>query len=83
MTTVVHHPSSMDELAKDYIQAKADQAELDLLRQYFLLALSKMPDQTMRVSLTEQATLGDLPIALQAKSDVQTGAVYFRAVEVN
>jgi hypothetical protein len=72
----------MDELAKDYIQAKADQAELDLLRQYFLLALSKMPDQTMRVSLTEQATLGDLPIELQAKSD-ENGAVYLRAVQVN
>lgn len=72
--------SPIEQLAADYAQAKADQAELDLLRQYFLLALTKMPDQTMRVSLTEQAQLGALPIELQARAD-DNGAVYFRAVE--
>lgn len=73
--------SSIEQLAADYAQAKHDQAELDVLRQYFLLALSKMPDQTMRVSLTEQAQLGELPLQLQAKAD-DGGAVYIRAVPV-
>lgn len=71
--------SAIEALALDYANAKADQAELDVLRGYFLLALSKMPDQTMRVSLTEQAHLGDLPLRLQAKAD-DGGAVYIRAV---
>jgi hypothetical protein len=73
--------SGIEALALDYANAKADQAELDVLRAYFLLALSKMPDQTMRVSLSEQAQLGELPLQLQAKAD-KSGAVYIRAVEV-
>jgi len=57
------------------------QHQLDVLGEYFLLALAQLPENTLKVSLTEQALLGELPLALQARSDAH-GNVIFRAVEV-
>ena len=74
---VVYHPTMQDvktELA-------LTQHQLDLLGEYFLLALAQLPENTLKVSLTDQALLGELPLALQAKSD-DHGNVIFRAVEV-
>jgi hypothetical protein len=75
---VVHHPTAQDlktELA-------VTQHQLDILGEYFLLALNQLPEGTLKVSLTEQALLGELPLALQARTD-ENGAVIFRAVNAN
>lgn len=71
--------SPIEQLALGYAEAKADQAELEVVRAYFLLALTKLPDSTLEVSLTEQAQLGELPLQLQARAD-DSGVVYIRAV---
>ena len=76
--TVVHHPV----LTNLRTELAVTQHQLDVLGEYFLLALNQLPEGTLKVSLTEQALLGDLPLALQARSD-ENGAIIFRAVESN
>ena len=80
MTAVVEQPveTSAEDLA---LELSITQQQLDVLGEYFLLALAQLPDNTLTVSLSEQALLGELPLALQAKSD-DHGNVIFRAVEV-
>jgi len=80
VTAVVEQPveTSAEDLA---LELSITQQQLDVLGEYFLLALAQLPDNTLTVSLSEQALLGELPLALQAKSD-DHGNVIFRAVEV-
>lgn len=75
---VVHHPGEADALQ----ELAATQQQLDLLGVYFLLALSKLPNNTLTVSLPEQMNLDKVPLALQGKMD-DKGNTHFRAVEVN
>lgn len=60
----------------------ATQQQLDLMGSYFLLALAKLPDNTLTVSLPEQMSLDKVPLVLQGKTD-KHGNTHFRAVEVN
>lgn len=73
---VVHHPV----LTNLKAELAYTQVQLDLLGEYFLLALKQLPEGTLEVSLTEQAQLGTLPLALQVRSD-ENGKIYFRAVD--
>lgn len=73
---VVHHPV-LTNLKAELVHT---QHQLDLLGEYFLLALKQLPEGTLKVSLTEQAQLGTLPFALQARSD-ENGNVFFKAVD--
>lgn len=72
--------SQIEAWALDYAQAKGDQEELVLTRQYLLLALSKLPKRELKVTLSEQAELNKQPWKLQAKSD-DKGTLFFRAVK--
>lgn len=74
--TVVHHPV----LTNLKTELAVTQHQLDLLGEYFLFALNCLPGKQLKVSLTEQAQLGKVPLALQARSD-DHGNIIFRAVE--
>ena len=74
--TVVHHPV----LTNLRTELAVTQHQLDVLGEYFLLALAQLPENSLKVSLTDQALLGELPLALQARSD-DHGNIIFRAVE--
>ena len=67
-------------MAADYAQAKADQAELVLTRQFLLKAISQLPKRELKVTLTEQADMAAEPFKLQAKRD-DKGTLHFRAVK--
>jgi len=54
--------------------------QLFITRQYLLLAINQLPRKELKVTLKEQAELGDQPLMLQAKSD-DKGTTYFRAVK--
>jgi hypothetical protein len=71
--------SAVEQLAQDYAEAKADQAELESLRPVLALAISKLPRQTLKVSLSDRAKFGEL--ALQMKVESKSGAILFRAVK--
>lgn len=73
--------SDMEQVQQVIQELAVTQHQLDVLGEYFLLALAQLPENTLKVSLTEQALLGMLPLALQARSD-ENGNVVFRAVEV-
>lgn len=60
----------------------ATQQQLDLMGAYFLLALAKLPNNTLTVSLPEQVSLDKVLLVLQGKTD-KHGNTHFRAVEVN
>jgi len=75
---VVHHPV----LTNLRTELAVTQHQLDILGEYFLLALNQLPEGSLTVSLTEQAQLGELPLALQARSD-DHGNIIFRAVEAD
>lgn len=79
--TVVHHPNEQESLLDTQRELAATQQQLDLLGKYFLLALAKFPDNTMKVSLPEQMSLDKIPLVLQGKTD-KHGNTHFRAVEV-
>lgn len=72
--------SSIEQLAFDYAEAKADQAELVVTRQYLLKAISLLPRRELKVTLSEQADMAAEPFLLQAKRD-DNGTVSFRAVK--
>lgn len=74
--SVSHHPV----LTNLKTELAATQHQLDILGEYFLLALNCLPGKQLKVSLTEQAQLGKVPLALQARSD-ENGNVFFKAVE--
>lgn len=81
MTTVTESkPEQHPVLTRLKSELAITQQQLDVLGEYFLLALKQLPKGTLTVSLTEQAQLGELPFALQAKSD-KSGNIIFRAVE--
>jgi len=63
-------------------QQQFEQLEMQLFitRQYLLLAINQLPRKELKVTLKEQAELGDQPFKLQAKSD-DKGTTYFRAVK--
>lgn len=83
MTTVTESkPEQHPVLTRMKEELAITQQQLDVLGEYFLLALNKLPEGILKVSLTEQAQLGKTPLALQARSDVN-GNVIFRAVEAN
>jgi len=73
---VTHHPV----LTNLRTELAVTQHQLDILGEYFLLALAQLPENSLKVSLTDQALLGELPLALQARSD-DHGNIIFRAVE--
>jgi PHD/YefM family antitoxin component YafN of YafNO toxin-antitoxin module len=70
----------LEKLAMDYAQAKADQEELVITRQYLLKAISLLPKKELKLSLTEQAELNQQPFKLEAKNDAK-GTLFFRAVK--
>lgn len=72
--------SAIEQLAFDYAEAKADQAELVVTRQYLLKAISLLPKRELKVTLTEQADMGAEPFRMQAKRD-DKGTLHFRAVK--
>lgn len=73
--------SAIEQLARDYLEAKADQEELEkVLRPILALAISRLPQKQLKVSLADQAKLGELD--LQMKVESKSGAVWFRAVKV-
>lgn len=74
-------PSQMEKFFQDYIQAKADQAELETARQVLALALSKLDKKQLKITLSDQARLGT-EWDLQMKRESQSGSVLFRAVKV-
>lgn len=74
--------SDMEQVQQVIQELAIAQHQLDLLGEYFLLALAQLPENSLTVSLTDQARLGELPLALQARSD-ENGAVIFRAVNAN
>lgn len=76
--TVVHHeePNAIEELLTDYQQAKADQAELENAKHVLALAISRLPKQQLKVSLTDMAHFGELD--LQMKRESKSGAILFR-----
>lgn len=67
-------------LQQTQAELAATQHELDLLGEYFLMSLDKLPRKELKVSLTEQAQLGKVPLVLQARADGK-GNVFFRAVK--
>lgn len=73
-------PSQLEEFFGDYVQAKADQAELETAKQVLAFAISKLERKQLKVSLTDQAKLGT-EWALQMKKESQSGAIVFRAVK--
>ena len=58
----------------------ATQHQLDLSNAYLALAISQLPKKMLKVTLTEQARLGDQPLELQAKSD-DKGTIFIRTVK--
>lgn len=72
--------SAIEQLAFDYAEAKADQAELVVTRQYLLKAISLLPKRELKVTLTEQADMEAEPFKMQAKRD-DAGTLHFRAVK--
>lgn len=53
--------------------------ELELLKPVLALAISKLPKKQLKMSLTEQSSLGDLDLQMKQES---SGAIVFRAVKV-
>jgi hypothetical protein len=72
--------SDMEQVQQVIHELAVTQRQLDVLGEYFLLALNCLPGKQLKVSLTEQALLGEVPLVLQARSD-EHGNVIFRAVE--
>ena len=68
----------MEEFAKAYAEGQAAIAELEVAKQVLALAISKLPKQQLKLSVTEQTKLHEL--ALQQKLESQSGAIVFRAV---
>jgi hypothetical protein len=65
--------------AQNYALGQAAIEELKLLKPVLALAISKLPKQQLKLSLSEQATIGEL--ALQMKHEEKSGAILFRAVK--
>lgn len=73
-------PTSWETLAQNYAAGQAAIEELALLKPILALAISKLDKQQLKLSLTDQANLGDLD--LQMKQESKSGAIVFRAVRV-
>jgi hypothetical protein len=69
----------IEQLATRYAEGQAAIEELKLLKPVLALAISKLPKQQLKLSLREQATIGEL--ALQMKHEEKSGAILFRAVK--
>mgnify|MGYP003574934858 CR=1 FL=1 len=69
---------SMQQLINDFAEGQAAIQELALLKPTLALALSKLPKQQLKLSLTDQTSLGDYE--LQAKRE-QNGSIVLRAVK--
>ena len=62
------------------LELAATQHQLDLSNAYLALAISQLHKGYLKVTLTEQARLGDQPLELQAKSD-DKGTIFIRTVK--
>ena len=71
--------SQIEALAQNYALGQAAIAELELLKPILALAISKLPKQQLKLTLTEQSNLSDLD--LQMKQEEKSGAIVFRAVK--
>lgn len=72
-------PASWEQLQQNYILGRAAVEELALLKPILALAISKLPKQQLKVSLTDQSNLGDLDLQMKQES---SGALVFRSVKV-
>lgn len=68
-----------DKLKRDLIEGQAAIEELALLKPILALAINKLPTQQLKLSLTDQAHLGELD--LQMKQESKSGAIWLRAVK--
>ena len=73
------HTSGIEELTRQFAEGQAAIQELALLKPTLALALSKLPKKQIKLSLTDQTTLGDYE--LQAKREEKSGAILLRAVK--
>jgi hypothetical protein len=76
---VVHSEAVVTIKIADLEEVQEALKELALLKPVLALAISKLPKQQLKLSLTEQATIGEL--ALQMKHEEKSGAILFRAVK--
>lgn len=71
--------ADLDAMKETLAIAVAAHQELALLKPVLAFAISKLPKQQLKLTLTEQATIGEL--ALQMKHEGKSGAILFRAVK--
>jgi hypothetical protein len=72
--------NSMQELQEALIEGQAAIEELNTLKPVLALAISKLPKQQLKISLSEQAKLNEL--GLQMKREEKSGAVLLRSVKL-
>jgi hypothetical protein len=71
--------STLAQINKALVQGQAAIEELALLKPILALAISKLPKQQLKLSLTDQTRLSDLD--LQVKKEEKSGAILLRAVK--
>jgi hypothetical protein len=76
---VVHSEAVVTIKIADLEEVQEALKELALLKPVLAQAISKLPKQQLKLSLKEQATIGEL--ALQMKHEEKSGAILFRAVK--
>lgn len=77
----VFEPSSgWEKLQQDYIAGQRAIEELEVAKQVLAFAISKLPKQQLKLTVTEQTKLHEL--GLQQKLETKSGAILFRAVKV-
>lgn len=67
-----------EQLQRNLIMGQAAIEELELLKPILALAISKLPKQQLKLSLTDQSNLGDLDLQMKQES---SGAIVFRSVK--
>lgn len=71
--------SQLEAFAHNYALGQAAIEELEKLKPILALAISKLPKQQLKVSLTDMAEFGT--IDMQMKMESKSGAILFRAVQ--
>lgn len=71
----------IETLAHNYAAGQAALQELAILKPVLALAISKLPKQQLKLSLTDQAKLDKPELELQMKQESKSGALLFRVVK--